>query len=258
MFVLASYPRSGNTFFRNVLYHVYGIPSKPYNPRRWHLGKADLAEYPVVKAHHLPHELPGFLRELPAVYLVRDFRDVVVSMAHKRRRKEGAAALGFTRCLVEIILAPKDTHFGGWSYNVACWQGVAKLVIRFEDLVENPIREVEKARLLMDLPIPDRERLPSFEFLKNGKGQYPVYESQEERKRKARQFFRKGKVGGWREEMPLPVYALLINFHGDILKESGYDLFPEGYGYFRFLKNISCKRILAFTFKALMDVGILR
>jgi hypothetical protein len=234
---------------------VYGVPSIPHSPKRRRLTTGHLEEYPVIKTHHLPEDLPPFLQELPAVYLVRDFRDCIVSSAHKRRRKEGATAPSFHRCLVEIILAPKHTHFGGWSHNVRQWLAKVDIVIKFEHLVKHPLREVEKVRGIMDLPPADAERLPTFEYLKSGKGKYPVYKNEEEAKLKAKRFFRKGKIGGWKEEIPPLIFALLINFHGDTLKDMGYDLYPEGYGHYRFFKHFLGKKMLEYYFRGLMAVS---
>ena len=84
MIWLASFPRSGNTFFRIILYEVYGIESSAFHrdPNR----KLNLHydRYPVVKTHLLPNQLIPDDSNIPAVYLVRDGRDALVSMAHPK------------------------------------------------------------------------------------------------------------------------------------------------------------------------------
>jgi len=55
MIWLSSYPRSGNTFLRNVLFEVYGISSSSYYEGK---GEPDnYVEFPVVKTHHLPENI---------------------------------------------------------------------------------------------------------------------------------------------------------------------------------------------------------
>ena len=50
MIWLASFPRSGNTFFRNVLFDVYGIESGIFKPKST---KQAPKHYQVVKTHML-------------------------------------------------------------------------------------------------------------------------------------------------------------------------------------------------------------
>jgi hypothetical protein len=93
---LASYPRSGNTYLRVPLYHYDGIATHnvyddvPVNetergtaevtgfqPRPLPLPQMAAApEDFLVKGHELPAD------DYPAIYLVRDGRDCLVSYAH--------------------------------------------------------------------------------------------------------------------------------------------------------------------------------
>ena len=86
MIWLASYPRSGSTFLRIVLDEVYGIESSTFHRQKDYPLDGDYATYPVIKTHQLPHELAPADPSIPAVYLVRDGRDCVVSLAHYRKQ----------------------------------------------------------------------------------------------------------------------------------------------------------------------------
>ncbi|MEM8584903.1 MAG: sulfotransferase domain-containing protein, partial [Bacteroidota bacterium] len=167
MIWLASFPRSGNTFFRNVLYEVYGLSSSTYHkdPQRVH--DPDFASAPVVKTHLLPAQLPESLQDKPSVYIVRDGRDSLVSIAH-HRKDIVAPGTDFYNNVIEATLAQGRSFFGGWSENVNQWTAKADVIIRFEDLIRDPIREVEKLRTIIDLPEPDLRKLPNFETLKFG------------------------------------------------------------------------------------------
>src|SRR5262245_5929563 len=99
---LASYPRSGNSFFRIVLKHLYAIPTyEAYNLDLANPIFAGLAEivghkpnpatleemaqsgqHYIVKTHELPRD------DYPAIYLVRDGRDAIVSHANYALRTE--------------------------------------------------------------------------------------------------------------------------------------------------------------------------
>jgi len=84
MIWLASYPRSGNTFFRIILHEVYGIKSVAYTGPFMEKGDYSPEEYPVIKTHLLPDQLPED-DKTPSIYLVRDGRDAIVSMAHHKK-----------------------------------------------------------------------------------------------------------------------------------------------------------------------------
>ena len=86
MLLLASYPRSGNTFFRNVLREVYGIESSTFHLENEYPLDPNYDKFSVVKTHLLPAQLPLNLKNAPAIYLVRDGRDCAVSMAWYRKQ----------------------------------------------------------------------------------------------------------------------------------------------------------------------------
>ena len=131
---LASYPRSGNTFFRALLKHVYDIavyepyPSDPAlsAPFKEIIGDGQLplslAEMSrrddryIVKTHDMPPD--GH----PAIYLVRDGRDALLSHAQFMLDYDRASASpdGYYGTLRQLIEAPP---FGGWSANVMAWTG---------------------------------------------------------------------------------------------------------------------------------------
>ena len=87
---LASFPRSGNTLFRTVLYSVYGINT--YTIFDGHKLKrvADVIGYkPLPKncktSHEIfftkTHKFPEHNDNTRAIYIIRDGRDALVSLA---------------------------------------------------------------------------------------------------------------------------------------------------------------------------------
>ena len=226
MIWLASFPRSGNTFFRNVLYEVYGIPSSTFHQDPNQELDPEYDTYPVIKTHELPEHLPNHLREAKSVYIIRDGRDTLVSLAHHRK---DIVALGsdFYVNLLLATLAVNDSYFGGWSRNVQEWTKKADIIIRFEDLVQDPIREVEKLRGIMELPEPQLDKLPSFKKLKFGDPKYGGEEIPGSEEKKAPKHFRRGKVGGWRDEMPPEVEQLVYRVHGPTLQKNGFAIPPS-------------------------------
>jgi hypothetical protein len=67
MIVIASFPGSGNTLLRNILYEVYGIESSTYliNPNQ--IQDENFSKYPFVKMHLL-HELPTVTKKAAYLY----------------------------------------------------------------------------------------------------------------------------------------------------------------------------------------------
>lgn len=104
MIWLASFPRSGNTFFRNILYEVYGISSSEYHMEKTKKVIEDFDSFPVIKTHLLPHQLPKNLQDLKSVYIIRDGRDALVSLAH-HRKDIIAPGSNYYKNLTEAILA---------------------------------------------------------------------------------------------------------------------------------------------------------
>jgi hypothetical protein len=227
MIWLASFPRSGNTFFRIVLYEVYGIESSEFRQDPNNPPEPDYDKYPVVKTHVLPHQLIPNDPDIPAVYLVRDGRDALVSIAHQKKDLIDPET-AFIENLREAILAPGGSFFGGWSQNVMQWLERALIVIRFEDLIVNPIECVERLRSIIDLPEPKAEKLPTFEDLRTKDTalhrRFHPNTSLEERERWWKKFFRRGKVGAWKDEMPDEFHRLFWKLHGDAMEKLGYPI----------------------------------
>ena len=137
---LASYPRSGNTFFRVLMNHLYNVKtysiyddsllnqigaSETVGHEALPAPVEELAKSPefyLVKTHGEPTDSG------PAVYLVRDGRDAVVSYARYRMSfdKKDAGLIGnltvnrrFRQELKNIILG--ESPFGSWGDHVRHW-----------------------------------------------------------------------------------------------------------------------------------------
>lgn len=249
--LLASFPRSGNTYLRNILYEVYGIYSwnnlrKFYNnaeniaklKSRIGMGKNEeqklkkLAEleqfsnFPIMKTHELPSEiLPYCVEDVKMIYMIRDGRDACVSAAHHRSDLI-APGSDYLSNLRDAIEPGTGTYFGGWTKNIEEWMKISHEVIFFEELVKDPIGETERLRELLDLPEPQTDKLPTFESQREGKayfgGNARPQLSEEEKDDFNKKFFRKGKTGGWKEEMPEELQERFWQLHGDMMEKLGY------------------------------------
>jgi hypothetical protein len=233
---LASYPRSGNTYLRLLLFHGLGLKTySEYNdPLMEQLDMSEAVghallpgnlselaaadECYLVKTHGLPSD------DRPAVYLVRDGRDAVVSharfltefMKHRGvvgRLERWLDVPRFSTLLRQLIVGHwrlDRMRYGGWSTNVLAWTrrtGGPLLVIRYEDLVAQP--EVWLGRVVEAFSLRSGNqalRVPDFASLH---ARWP-------------QFFRKGRAGAWREEMSDDMHALFWQHHGEGMRALGY------------------------------------
>lgn len=225
MIWLASYPRSGNTFVRNILHDVYGLSSGEYHLIDRIPFDKNYTRHPFVKTHLLPDQIEPSDPNIKAVYLVRDGRDSIVSMAHQRSDIiEPGSDLILN--MEEAIMAEKGSYFGGWATNVKAWLERCDIIIRYEDLIEDPLRQIERLRHILELPAARPEKLPTFEASKKGDATYGTRKewgySEEEARKLAGKIFRRGKKGSWKSEMPEEIRELFWALHGDTMGMVGY------------------------------------
>jgi len=170
---------------------------------------------------------------LGAIYLVRNPLDVAISYAHLNGTDIDT--------MIEMMATPgfgigRDTvngidrvHvvIGSWSENVASWTEPphpAVLVVRYEDLLENPEAGFLKvARHLQMKPTRAELRraiaLSRFERLR-GLEDRDGFAERPERSHEA--FFREGRAGQWRERLSADQVARIVARHGPLMKRFGY------------------------------------
>jgi hypothetical protein len=166
---LASYPRSGNTYLRTILWHCFKLPSASVYQQDL-LGSKALAEYVghveiapgelrhwqgkkgimAIKTHKYPAD------DRPAIYVVRDGRAACVSLWEFTYRKIS---------LAEVIEG--NHEYGSWANHVAAWRPWERpetLLLRYEDMVSNlPFVLSEISRFLglkiLSQRVPDRDQI---------------------------------------------------------------------------------------------------
>lgn len=203
---LASYPRSGNTYFRILLNHLYGIKTPTayvgHDGTAFAVGKelvghvadewtieemAAKSETLIVKTHRRAED------NYPAIYLFRDGRDALVSYAHLRDQ-DGKS---YEDVLRELITTSKSST-GTWGQNACHWLNRNEgntVYISYEALMATPEQVVEQTLQQLNLP---------YDLGKKNKSA-PTFE---ELKQVNHDFFRRGIVGSYRDEMPSELQEL--------------------------------------------------
>lgn len=224
---LASYPRSGNTLARLALFYLFGHRSGSIYPAgaaastgrqrrlrslvdRRPLALLDALEGPAfVKTHELRHADD----DRPAVVVVRDGRDALVSYAHFLGNERGETG-EHERLLGELLEGPGGS-IGTWSVSVEAWRrrSAPTGIVRYEDLMSDPgaaIREAaEEAGVRLG---PPRGEIPGFEELRDD----------------SPSLFRRGRAGSWRDEMPPGLEDRFWRRHGATMAALGYERGPSG------------------------------
>jgi len=208
---IASYPRSGNRFTREVLQHCFGLESCSIYYEFAADFKAvdrfrDCSELKVIKTHEKTWD-PS-----PAIYVYRDGRDSLVSYAHFLKTWEPTVFDGPWEELLESLILGR-VGFGDWSEHIGAWQ-VHSLTtpvawISYEELLKDSVSAVQNALTSLSIPVPRIHEIP------------PAFP---ELKAKDPGLFRKGKAGSWREEMPTRLVELFEERHALTMRGLGYSL----------------------------------
>ncbi|MCP4962223.1 MAG: sulfotransferase domain-containing protein [Actinomycetia bacterium] len=271
---LASYPKSGNTWFRTFLANLLrdeedpadinelrtGSIASARNPFDIHTGleasdltqdeidllrpgvyrrMAEMAEH---TGHHKVHDAytlnrggrPLFPADatLGAVYLVRNPLDVAPSYAHHSARDAAWAseALGDPNHTMSDRPKHLDAQFrqilGTWSDHVRSWLDEPPFpveLVRYEDMhLDAEVTFTRATRACgLDHSAEQIRRAIAMSSFDEVKGQ-----EQEkgfgERTPKSESFFRKGRIGSWRESLTDDQADRIVTDHAEMMRRLGY------------------------------------
>lgn len=159
-----------------------------------------------------------------AVYLVRDPRDVCVSMArHFDVDLEEASTM---LCKQEFSINGDGLSqiVTNWSTNVSSWTHGSRfpvMVVRYEDLIDEPIEWFQKITDFLHLSgdVEGAVRKASFNRL-----QAQEDESGFRERRNDHAFFGCGTYGGWRDTLPEEIAVKIEETHSEVMEKHGYPL----------------------------------
>lgn len=195
----------------------------------------------VVKTHNFNgsfdgHPLINWQVTAGAIYLVRNPLDVVVSMTHHYGLTLDAAIERLADARVATV---NDALFasqfiGDWSAHVGSWADVAArapdkvIVLRYEDLLDKPMKHFAKAAKLIGLG-QDRARIEravqhaGFQTLSALEKQYGFVEAVDEKTR----FFFRGRANQWREALSREQVQRIVATHREQMQRFKY--VPAGF-----------------------------
>jgi len=165
-----------------------------------------------------------------AIYAVRNPLDIVDSYAHHFAISQEEAVVDI--CTHDKVLPGTEgkklaDYVGSWTQNVRTWTqapGLKCHVMRYEDMVARPGPTFRGLVKFLELPIiPKRVqkaiRFTSLDVLAKQEDTERFNEARPDARSK---FFRKGRVGGWREILTEDQVARIVETHREYMQRFGY------------------------------------
>lgn len=192
----------------------------------------------IVKTHNYQGQFEGWpLHNLAvtagAIYVVRNPLDVVLSVAdHFGLSTDDAIAfINSEEAATGADEANMGSLLGSWSFHVQSWTegaGDAVCVVRYEDMLEKPVKAFSAALALLQQPR-DKARLKrairnsSFAALRKQESRHGFIERSEN----SRRFFREGRANQWRTVLtPEQVQAVVAANREQMAR---FNYLPKGY-----------------------------
>ncbi len=225
---VVGYPKSGNTWFQNLVSGVIYGADPEYAPDTLVQELVPDVHYKryykrfrtpmFFKSHHLPS--PEYKH---VIYLLRDGRDVMVSYFHHLTVLKGEK-IDFLKLVQDgdgLFPCKWHEHVEAWLSNP---YNARMIIIKYEDLKKNPIVELQRFCAFVgkerDNPFLElTAKKASFEKMR----QKEVSDGWDNPKWPKDNFFiRRGQVGSYRDEMPLDVLEAFNHDADDTLHKCGY------------------------------------
>ncbi len=209
--VLTSFPKSGNTWVRFFLCNLISLQEwdgqtvtfTRLDATMPELGRSNLLRnwhyevIPRVVKTHKPY-WPVF-DGMRTILLTRDPRDVMVSYYHfEKGKRDGRFDGSFSAFL-------RHSKFGirPWCEHLRAWRGNADVVLTYERLKQNDVREFNRMLNAIEVPLPqslvqqaaERSRFQEIQKIESESG----VRREESYFKEGKKFTRKGETGQWEE-----------------------------------------------------------
>jgi hypothetical protein len=231
--MVASYPRSGNTWLRFLLTRILTGKSAGFDNVNNVIAEIGIHKHALpllpgegrlIKTHELYR--PTYKR---AIYLIRDVRDVLLSQ-YSRENELGLVWWGSFNDYIQAFLEGTINGFGPWHEHVPQWldsplaQRGALLPVMFADLRRDTQATLEKIVDFLGYAVQPEVIAEAI-----ADNTVEKMRGREERSKKLHQsageagrFVRKGAVMGWREQFTEPQLELIEQYAGDTMARMGF------------------------------------
>jgi hypothetical protein len=207
-------------------------------PLTYELMAQEFSESPFVKVHDAYGLTPAGSPVFPssatagAIYIVRNPLDAAVSLAYYTGRSmERAVDVMLASGMVwgvdsQVAIANQfPQKMGTWGEHVASWLAAPfpVHVVRYEDLLRHPKEFFARIAQFCDIPATEAEIQLAVE-----QSSFEALRSQERDKgfransASGNRFFRQGKTGAWREELPPEQAERILSALGPEMNRLGY------------------------------------
>jgi len=240
---IVSYPRSGNTWIRFLVGNLLD-PDNPITfanvesrvPEIYFFSDQQLlarARPRILKSHE--YFDPRYKR---TIYVVRDPRDVAVSLYYYRmKRKTIPQGYALEEFIPRFVAGEFFDYCGSWEEHVLSWHATRKshaesLFLRYEDLLANPEQELARIACVLHADgVPGQvARAVELSSAARMRNLEEKHSSEWRLTRGTRQdiaFVRQAKSGGWRSELSAPLVRTIEQAWGATMKNLGYELLVD-------------------------------
>lgn len=240
---LVSYPRSGSTWTRFLIGNLLS-PGEPITfaniesrcPSIYICSDRQLRRVPRPRllTSHEPFD-PSYKT---IIYVVRDPRDVAVSFYHysikNRHIPDGYSLDKFVSRYIAAEVDPMYDRWGSWADHAMSWVAMRQgrsgfLLLRYEEMVEAPERELAKVASLLKLDAtPERfsraAELSSADRMRRLEKEQHKDWIQTSQTRKDKPFVRTAGAGDWRTSLSPAAVAEIEAAWGPAMQALGYAL----------------------------------
>jgi hypothetical protein len=235
--LLASYPKSGNTWLRFMLAQLWCGRTVGWDELGDVIPMVDRTATAtttfddgarLVKTHDRclrRYRVP----DRRVVYVVRDGRDVAVSYYHHQLR-EGTTSGGFGSWLPRFLDGRVD-RFGTWAGHVGSWLDapsgdLVRHVVRYEDLLADPVEGLGAVAEFLDLGVerPVLERVVADQAADRLRAREAGSAYLARRSVGGGTFVRSARAGGWRGVFDDAAEQRFAERAGGVLRRLGYEL----------------------------------
>ncbi len=271
---LASYPKSGNTWFRVFLTNLFSESNEPAHindlketsisssrkifdeytgltsseltfeeidnlrPDVYRMQSKESDELLFKKVHDQYYCLANGQALFPSdiskgvIYFIRNPLDVLVSFAFHSSKTVENMMKSFNNHDFAFCKTPDKLQnqlrqiIGSWSDHVKSWTGQTEIpvhVMRYEDMIHHTHETFSKAVRFLEINKTNKEINEAIQ-----KSDFSVLSKQEqesgfkEKMIKSTSFFRKGKIGDWRNHLNDEMMKEIIEKHQEVMVSFGY------------------------------------